>query len=505
MSIYHRKQRWKIGLSAAALIIIGVSLWYTNEMVKKISQEERTKVELWADAVRNRATLVKYTESLFNRLKTEERKRAEIWAEATRNLSITEDDEARSFYLKVVSENNTIPAIIVDQQNRINYITNVDTNGLGNTTEFKGKIRDAFSTYRPIVIDDGFSNTYYIYYQESKVFTELRQVLNDIIQSFISEVVVNSASVPVIVTDSAQSRIVASGNLEESFKQDTLSMLRLAGQMSAENTPLEIELPDYGRCTIYYRNSLLLTQLKYYPLIQFSVITLFLLVAYFMFSLSRKAEQNQVWVGMSKETAHQLGTPLSSLIAWMEMLKLKGVDEETILEMNKDVRRLMVITERFSKIGSVPELAEHNLEQVLKESLEYMRLRTSRKISMELVNNMPNQSGVTIRLNQHLFEWVIENLFRNAIDAMEGQGGQLSMEFGEKGNWIYIDVSDTGKGIPKSMINTIFEPGYTSKKRGWGLGLSLSRRIVENYHSGKIFVKRSEPGKGTTFRILLPR
>ncbi|MBX7202624.1 MAG: HAMP domain-containing histidine kinase [Bacteroidia bacterium] len=505
MSIYHRKQRWKLWLALGAIIIIGLSLWYTNVLVRKIAHEERVKVELWADAVRNRATLVKYTESLFNRLKTEERKRAEIWAEATRNLSITEDDEARSFYLKVVSENNTIPAIIVDQHNKINYITNVDTAGMGNTTEFKGAIKAAFSNYRPIVIDDGFSNTYYIYYQESRVFTELREVLDDIIQSFISEVVVNSASVPVVITDSAQTRIVASGNLEKNFKSDTLAMLQMASEMASENTPLKVELPDYGKCSIYYRNSFLLTQLRYYPFVQFGIITLFLLVSYLMFSLSRKAEQNQVWVGMSKETAHQLGTPLSSLIAWMEILKLKGIDEDTIAEMNKDIKRLEIITERFSKIGSIPELSEQNLETILRESIDYMRPRASKKISIELVNLQPEIPVFKVNLNQHLFEWVIENLFRNAIDAMEGQGGALLVEFGEKGKWLYIDVSDTGKGIPKSMVNTVFEPGYTSKKRGWGLGLSLSRRIIENYHRGKIFVKRSEPGKGTTFRILLPR
>lgn len=505
MSIYSRKQRWKIWLSAAAILIIVVSLRYTNVMVEKISNEERTKVELWADAVRNRATLVQYTENLFNRLKAEERKRAEIWAEATRNLSITEDDEARSFYLKVVSENNTIPAIIVDQENKVNYITNADTTGFGNTAEFRGKIREAFSAYQPIIIDDGFSNRYYIYYQDSKVFADLRDVMDNIIQSFISEVVVNAASVPVIITDSAQTRIVASGNLGKGFENDTTAMLQLAGEMLAENTPLKVDLPDYGKCSIYYRNSFLLTQLKYYPVIQFSVITLFLMVAYFMFSFSRRAEQNQVWVGMSKETAHQLGTPLSSLIAWMEMLRIKGVDEATIAEMNKDIRRLEIITERFSKIGSIPELAENDLELVLRESLDYMRLRTSKKIGMALINHLPEQGRISVRLNQHLFEWVIENLFRNAIDAMEGHDGNIKLEFGEKGKWVYIDISDTGKGIPKAMLKTVFEPGYTSKKRGWGLGLSLSKRIIENYHKGKIFVKKSEPGKGSTFRILLPR
>ena len=504
MSIYLKKYRWKLWLAGFAIIIIAASLWYTNVLVKKVATEERKKVELWADAVRNRAELVKYTEKLFERLKTEERKRAEIWAEATQNLSKTEDDDARSFYLKVVSENNTIPAIIVDAQNRVNYITNADTIGFGNTEFFRGKVKNAFSAHRPIEIDDGFSNKFYIYYQDSRVFSELREVLNNIIKSFISEVVVNSASVPVIVSDKNNTRIIASGNLDQQILADTSAMLQLTKSMAAENTPLEIELPDYGKCSIYYQGSFLLTQLKYYPVIQFSIIALFMIVAYFLFNFSRRAEQNQVWVGMSKETAHQLGTPLSSLIAWIEILRMKGIDEDTLGEMGKDIKRLEIITERFSKIGSKPELHPQDLEQVLEESIGYMRPRTSRKISIELKNLLTEEERMIVKLNVPLFDWVIENLFRNAIDAIES-GGSLEVSFGEKGKYAYIDVSDTGKGIPKSKIETIFQPGYTSKKRGWGLGLSLAKRIIEEYHKGKIYVKHSELGKGTTFRILIPK
>jgi signal transduction histidine kinase len=218
-----------------------------------------------------------------------------------------------------------------------------------------------------------------------------------------------------------------------------------------------------------------------------------------------KSMQNQLWAGLAKETAHQLGTPLSSLMAWMEILKMKGIDDETLLEIGKDIKRLEVITERFSKIGSVPELHNHDIDAVLTESIAYMRLRTSKKISITLQNENAEQGDVAVKLNVPLFDWVIENLFRNAIDAMEGQGGSLEVTYGDKGKWTFIDVTDTGKGIPKSRLTTVFEPGYTSKKRGWGLGLSLVKRIIENYHKGKIFVKRSEIGKGTTFRILLPK
>ena len=503
MSIYSKKQRWKLWLAGLAIIIVGVSLWYTNILVRKVATEERKKVELWADAVRNRAELVNYTEELFAKLQTEERKRVEIWAEASRNLIITNDEDARSFYLKLVTENNTIPAIIVDSDNRINSVANYDTSSISVNGEFKGKIREEFSSYKPLVIDDGFSNIYYIYYRDSKIFNTLKEVLNDIIKSFISEVVVNSASVPVVVTDSLQTKIIASGNLDSEFISDTSKIFALTAGMAAENTPLEIELPDYGKCSIFYKNSFLLTQLKYYPVVQFIVIALFMIIAYFLFNFSRRAEQNQVWVGMSKETAHQLGTPLSSLIAWVEILRMKGIDEDTLHEIGKDITRLETITERFSKIGSIPELQEHDLPQILKESIGYMQPRVSKKINITLERNDQANSDLGVLVSLPLFDWVIENLFRNAIDAMEGPGN-LDVQYGVRGKYAYIDISDNGKGISKSKINTVFEPGYTSKKRGWGLGLSLSKRIINDYHKGKIFVKKSEIGKGTTFRILLP-
>ncbi|MEZ5174100.1 MAG: HAMP domain-containing sensor histidine kinase [Bacteroidia bacterium] len=503
MSIYSKKQRWKIWLAGLAVIIVGVSLWYTNILVKKVSTEERKKVELWADAVRNRAELVNYTESLFEKLQKEERKRVEIWAEASRNLITTDDEDARSFYLKLVTENNTIPAIIVDSENQINSVANYDTTEISANGEFKGKIRQEFSSYKPLVIDDGFSNIYYIYYKDSKIFTTLKEVLNDIIKSFISEVVVNSASVPVVVTDSMRTTIIASGNLENEYQADTSRMLALTAAMEVENTPLEIVLPDYGKCSIYYRNSFLLTQLKYYPVVQFIVIALFMIIAYFLFNFSRRAEQNQVWVGMSKETAHQLGTPLSSLIAWVEILRMKGIDEDTLSEIGKDLQRLETITERFSKVGSVPELLKHDLPSILRDSIGYMQPRVSKKIKITLERNDQYDLPLDVRVSVPLFDWVIENLFRNAIDAMEG-GGSIEVHYGIRNKYAYVDVTDSGKGIAKSKINTVFEPGYTSKKRGWGLGLSLAKRIINDYHKGKIFVRKSELGKGTTFRILLP-
>jgi signal transduction histidine kinase len=241
-----------------------------------------------------------------------------------------------------------------------------------------------------------------------------------------------------------------------------------------------------------------LQQLRYFPFFQFAVIGMFLVVAYLLFSTSRRAEQNHVWVGMAKETAHQLGTPLSSLIAWIEILRMKGVDATVIAELNQDLKRLEMITERFSKIGSQPKLQDENVSEALRMSMEYMHTRSPKTV--EFTYAIPEK--IHAPMNVPLFAWVVENLVRNAVDAMDG-AGKILVELSDYQQHVYIDITDNGKGISRSKQKTIFEPGFTTKQRGWGLGLSLCKRIIEQYHKGKIFVKRSEPGKGTTFRIVL--
>jgi signal transduction histidine kinase len=253
---------------------------------------------------------------------------------------------------------------------------------------------------------------------------------------------------------------------------------------------------------IFYKDSILLTQLRYYPTFQLIVVGLFLIVAYLAFSSSRNAEQNQVWIGMAKETAHQLGTPLSSLMAWVELMKLRGMDEETAVEVEKDISRLQTITERFSKIGSRPTLHKEALLPILENSVNYIKRRTSSKIEFA-IKNMQN-SDVKVPINIPLFEWVIENLCKNAVDAMENKGS-ITVCLTDQKQFVYIDISDTGKGMAKGKFKTVFKPGFTTKSRGWGLGLSLAKRIIENYHAGEIFVKSSEINKGTTFRIVLKK
>lgn len=272
--------------------------------------------------------------------------------------------------------------------------------------------------------------------------------------------------------------------------------------MKSQHAPIKVEVFRGKYWYVYYKDSLLLTQLRVFPYIQLSVIAVFLLVAYTAFNSSRKSEQNQVWVGLAKETAHQLGTPISSLMAWIELMKEKfnAEDDPLIAEMENDVHRLEIVADRFSKIGSKPVLEPQYVFDVVKDFVDYFRVRVSNKITFEVSGNRNLMAG----LNIPLFDWVIENLLKNAVNAIEGSGSikvEISGSKAEKK--IYIDVTDTGKGIPRNKFETVFKPGYTTRKRGWGLGLSLTRRMVVNYHNGQIFVKDSELGKGTTFRIAL--
>lgn len=381
MKVYQQKRRWKLILFFAAIIIGSASLYYTSQLMEKLSVEER--------------------------------KRVELWAQATKKLANIDPDQDVSFPFEVLRNNTTIPVILVDTSDNILAHRNLDSLRVENDPEYLNKMLE---------------------------------------------------------------------------------------KMKEGHEPIIIELFDGNKNIIYYKDSNLLTKLQYYPIIQLGIVFLFILVSYFAFSTSRRAEQNHVWLGMSKETAHQLGTPISSLLAWVEILKESHDNPELIEELQKDVNRLEKITARFSKIGSEPILKKINLYQVLCTSVNYIRTRASKKVNF--VFDFDTEGECLVPINQELFEWVIENICKNAIDAMEGKG-EIIISISENIKNIIIDISDTGKGIPKSKHKTIFQPGFTTKERGWGLGLSLSKRIIEQYHKGKIFLKSSEINHGSTFRIML--
>lgn len=302
-----------------------------------------------------------------------------------------------------------------------------------------------------------------------------------------------------VVTDFRNVRLNAENKADSVKEVSAIGNRFLA---SGNRIRITIDLKKHEYIDVCYGESLMLQRLAWYPFVQLGVVLLFVVIAIFALLTSKRAEQNKVWVGLSKETAHQLGTPISSLMAWVEVLKEQYPDDELIPELDKDVRRLQLISDRFSKIGSVPELALTSLTTVLDHVVDYMDRRTSRSVRM--IKRMPDHD-VEVMLNASLFEWVIENLCKNAVDAMGGGPGTIILRVEELPSKVAIEVSDTGKGIRKKDIRNVFRPGFTTKKRGWGLGLSLAKRIIEEYHKGRIWVKSSEIGKGTTFRIELRR
>jgi signal transduction histidine kinase len=320
--------------------------------------------------------------------------------------------------------------------------------------------------------------------------------------NFLLDIAKDNTTIPIILIDD-KGNINATKNLDSTHVSDTAYLMEQLEIMKEQHEPIKIPYDETNNRYnyLYYKNSFILSQLKSYPIIQLTLIAFFALLSYFTLSASRRAEQNQVWVGMSKETAHQLGTPISSLKEWINLLREteKENQEELLVELDNDVRRLELITERFSKIGSDPVLKPENLDLVIENSLQYLNARTSSKVDLSVSILKP---GNWANINIPLFDWVIENLCKNAIDAMEGKG-KIVVQLNHDEKHVYIDITDNGKGIPKSKFKTVFKPGFTTKKRGWGLGLSLVKRIVESYHNGSIYVRHSELGKGTTFRIVL--
>lgn len=311
------------------------------------------------------------------------------------------------------------------------------------------------------------------------------------------QIVKSNTTTPMITVD--QDGNIGHKNIDEKKAKDTTYLQNLILKFSSENTPIEMRFGDEVLATLYYGNSPLLNKLKYYPLALLLIIFLFGTVAYLFYRSTKNAAENKLWSGMAKETAHQIGTPLSSLIGWAEILKSENVNPDYIVEIEKDITRLQIITERFSKIGSLPKLKKSDIIKETIESYDYLKARTSKLIEFEITT--PDYP-IYVNLNDQLFSWVIENLVKNAIDAMKGKG-KIIVEILPSEAQVKINITDTGKGISKKQFKTIFEPGYTSKQRGWGLGLSLAKRIVEDFHNGKIKVLKSEIDKGTTMQIAL--
>ncbi len=517
MNLYSNKQKWKIVLLAFALLGVLFSLWISNQTVQKVSDRERLRAKQWADAIKKRTELVEFTNRAFEQLRTYERAKMELYLDATKEISKPIEGDFfpdYSFPVQIINQNKDLPVILIDDQNQVSGHINLDFDTstirrmfpLVSEKELVKLFEDSLiklsSIWRksnsPFTIEvvEGLNMTYF--YTDSKKTILLKKERDSLINAFNRELIEDSKLIPVVLYNPKTDSIIESNlpqkELERVVLSKTLNRLRLV------NDPILIRLNETYNLELYYDNSAELKQLQYYPYIQFTIIGFFILIAYLLFSTFRKAEQNQVWAGMAKETAHQMGTPLSSLMAWIQILETQNVDQSIVEEMHKDIQRLDTVSQRFSKIGSETQLKDEDINLTVDSVMTYLRPRISQKIGLHV---FLLEESLSVRHNRPLMEWVLENISRNAVDAMEAKG-DLNVVLSTSPEWLHIDISDTGKGILSKQFKQIFQPGVTSKKRGWGLGLTLVKRIVEEYHRGKVFVLKSEVGKGTTFRISIP-
>ena len=492
-----RQPLWKWLLFASAVAIFTVIIIYSNKLIKKIAQEERQRIEIWAGAITYKTQIINETERFFDSIRIEEGNQATIFAKAVKKVAEASLYEDITFYQDIISANKTVPTIIASRTGSIDAAINLPDSILQmrNISE----LGDAIQEYDSLKLPYYHRDYVMVYYKNSHIYGDFREMIDNLLESFFEETVINSASVPVIITDSTQINVIAAGNIDSAVIMSPFKVNAQLEEMRKENDPIVLDWLDHGKCYVFYEESSVLKQLRLFPYIQYGIIFVFVLVAYLLFSVTKRSEENRVWVGMSKETAHQLGTPISSLMAWTELLKEMPVDQSIPTEIGKDVHRLETIAQRFSKIGSVPVLEETDIVPIINDFTSYLQTRISSMVKIHF--EKPDHS-IVLPLNKQLFEWVIENLCKNSADAMDGKG-DITITITEDKNKVYVDVTDTGKGIPPKMQRRIFSPGYTSKKRGWGLGLTLARRIIQNYHRGKLFVKSSVIDQGTTMRIQL--
>lgn len=499
-----RKGKWII-LSITLLLGLA-ALWTINAFAKQIRLSEQEKVRLWANAISQKSELMTSTETFFNEVGIDERRKVKLYIDVLQSFNKTDLGSDAEFYLSYVSyivDSSRTPFMILDSDSTITSCGNIyptpEEDRMLVGTKVSPELLIFFSQNPPFHYKIwGIPLT--LLYRESQIYSDMREALDNLNRSFLSEVTNNSVFVPVIVVDSTRRLVLGSGNIRSSDFDNPQKLERKLQEMSSVNTPITLRLANQRLAYVYYESTPLLRMLKILPLVYLFLAVILIIISYNLFRTARSDEENRIWVGMAKETAHQLGTPISSLSGWADYLEGKTLEEPYIGEIRKDIDRLDTIARRFSKIGSVPELVDEDLCQVIRHTISYMEKRSPRKV--HFVTTLPDRP-IMVPLNRYLFEWVIENICKNAIDAMEGKGTFTTIVTTESGV-VNIDLCDTGKGIAPSQQKLIFERGFSTKQRGWGLGLSLARRIVQEYHKGKIILKYSVIGQGTVFRITLP-
>lgn len=501
MKLYSKKQRWKKVLLFSGIGIIGIIFWLTSLLVSNVKTSELEKIRLWSEAIKKKAELVRLTNVAFEELSQNETKDVYLWARATKEFQKSLSDFGLA--LEIIQNNNNIPLILTNKSGQ--YISHknlifLDSLNYNSSQNLIDSIISAWSFHnKPIEFNYYENRIQKIHYSNSPKYFKLQHQRDSLLNSFSLEIMNNIAQLPVIFWSKNGDSLIASNVINQ--QMDSLLISKTINEMKQNNNPVEIFLGENHKGIIYYSNSKILFQLQYFPLFTLLIIALFLLVSYLSFSSFRRSEQNQVWAGMAKETAHQLGTPLSSLYGWITLLKEEGnLNSEALVEMEKDIKRLSVVSDRFSKIGSSVEIPKTNIIDFFDNYLEYMRKRIPK--SVELVTEF-NEEIIYANINAPLFSWVVENLIKNAADALAGKG-KILLSVEKSSTDIIIKIKDNGKGIPPAIQKTIFQPGYTTKDRGWGLGLSLAKRIVEGHHNGKIYILFSKEEEGTTIGINLP-
>ncbi|MFM6965513.1 MAG: sensor histidine kinase [Sphingomonadales bacterium] len=499
MDLYASKQRWKLLLVMLALLVVGASLFYSNQSIQKIGSRERSKAKQWALALRKKAELVELSSQIFGALQEKERQKMELVVQANRTLLGASDlnvSQDVDFALQIIEANKDIPFILLNDDGSVSQSRNLvqATSKEMMLQLAKNWIQEGRS-YKIQVFEDMYMTLCYGF---SKELLRLQTQTDSLIRSFNADLTDQKGLVPVLLYD-PHTKLVEASNLSENALAPA-QIKATINEMELAYKPIALTIKGKQKL-LYLKDSEEVKQLYWLPYLQFGVLGLLVLVGYLLFSMYRKAEQNQVWAGMAKETAHQLGTPLSSMMAWVAHLEQQDIDPMIPREMHKDLERLEKITDRFSKIGSGAKLIEGDLAATIENNLNYLKARLSQKVEMHF--ELDAQRPLMVLHNASLMEWVVENICKNAVDAMEGIG-TLRIHIREVAEWVHIDISDTGKGLTPKQFKTIFEPGYSTKKRGWGLGLTLVKRIVEEYHKGKVFVLQSAPDKGTTFRISIP-
>ena len=483
------KARTKLILLTLTIGLALLALWQVQRVARAIRHEEEEKVLLWANAISQRAHMMEATQRFFEQATLDEHRKMQMYIDILQSFNdpdLTTDLRFSLAYVHYIVDSSQTPIVITTAKDSI---ISVPQELAGQKME--GALLEEYSQNPPFRYKLwGMPMT--LYYKESQYYTQLRQVLDDFTRSFLSDITQNSVKVPVLIIDSLDRRVLAYGNLNPKH----------VGQMHFRNDPIGITLPDGSRALVYYENTLLLRALQWLPLFYFFIAAVLVLVSYFLFRTARSAEQNRIWVGLAKETAHQLGTPISSLGGWLEYLQGKELTPQYAAELDKDLKRLETITQRFSKIGSLPELQEGDVREATLAAVAYLQGRTPRRVKFNVA--FPDDEPFLAPLNSYLFQWVIENLCKNAVDAMDGEG-TISIVASQDARKIYLDIGDTGRGMTPSVQKHIFDSGFTTKSRGWGLGLPLARRIVNQYHRGRLDLKYSIPGQGTCFRIVLKK